>query len=504
MKTKRIFYNLVVGVFGQVIAIILGLLLPRYFIGTFGSEINGIVNTVTQIYVYINLLEAGVGTATIQALYKPISSDNKQEINSILSATSNYYKKTGILYLLAVFVFAFSFPFLFKTTVDNFTIFCIVLFSGLGGVINFFFQGKYRLLLEAEGKSYIISSLTTSISIISTVIKIILIIKGFNVIAVQFSFFVINLLQVFVIGRIIQKSYKWIDLKVSPNYNAISQKNSVLIHQVSFMVFSNTDVLLLSMFIGFKIVSVYSLYALIFRTVSTLLSIANNSAAFALGQVFHKDIERFKKLIDTNEFVFFVLSFSAFTSVYIVIIEFMKLYTRGPGFSDINYIDKNLAFMFMAIEVLKSVKPVMNSVVNVSGHFKQTTNRAILEMIINLVVSLICVNIFGVYGVLIGTVCALLYRSNDFVLYVNKKILNRSPLKSYARWIFNIILCVLIVYLTRNIHISSSSYIEFLKGGIIIFTLVTSVFVILNSILFKSDLKVIIDYIKLRTRKNLS
>ena len=445
MKTKRIFYNLIVGVLGQVIAIILGLLLPRYFIGTFGSEINGIVNTVTQIYIYINLLEAGVGTATIQALYKPISSDNKQEINSILSATSNYYKKTGILYLLAVFVFAFSFPFLFKTTVDNFTIFCIVLFSGLGGVINFFFQGKYRLLLEAEGKSYIISSLTTSISIISTVIKIILIIKGFNVIAVQFSFFVINLLQVFVIGRIIQKSYKWIDLKVSPNYNAISQKNSVLIHQVSFMVFSNTDVLLLSMFIGFKIVSVYSLYALIFRTVSTLLSIANNSAAFALGQVFHKDIERFKKLIDTNEFVFFVLSFSAFTSVYIVIIEFMKLYTRGPGFSDINYIDKNLAFMFMAIEVLKSVKPVMNSVVNVSGHFKQTTNRAILEMIINLVVSLICVNIFGVYGVLIGTVCALLYRSNDFVLYVNKKILNRSPLKSYARWIFNIVLCVLIV-----------------------------------------------------------
>ena len=131
MKRKKILYNLIVGVFGQVITILLGLILPKFFITSFGSEVNGLVASVTQIYVYINLLEAGVGTATLQALYKPISNDNKDEINSILSATSNYYKKTGILYFLAVILFSISFPFIFKTNIDKLTIFLIVLFSGL-------------------------------------------------------------------------------------------------------------------------------------------------------------------------------------------------------------------------------------------------------------------------------------------------------------------------------------------------------------------------------------
>lgn len=46
----------------------------------------------------------------------------------------------------------------------------------------------------------------------------------------------------------IHKNYGWIDLSVEPNEAAISQKNSVLIHQISTLVFSNTDVLVLSVF----------------------------------------------------------------------------------------------------------------------------------------------------------------------------------------------------------------------------------------------------------------
>lgn len=35
----------------------------------------------------------------------------------------------------------------------------------------------------------------------------------------------------------IHKNYGWIDLSVEPNEAAISQKNSVLIHQISTLVF---------------------------------------------------------------------------------------------------------------------------------------------------------------------------------------------------------------------------------------------------------------------------
>lgn len=485
MKRKKILYNLIVGVFGQVVTILLGLILPKFFITSFGSEVNGLVASVTQIYVYINLLEAGVGTATLQALYKPISNDNKDEINSILSATSNYYKKTGILYFLAVILFSISFPFIFKTNIDKLTIFLIVLFSGLGGVINYLFQGKYRILLEAEGKNYILMSLSTLITIMTSITKIILILKGFNVVFVQLSFFIINLLQVLVIGYIIKKDYKWVNLNASPNYEAISQKKSVLVHQLSFLVFSNTDILILTIFTNFKVVSVYALYNQFFKAVSQMVSIANSSGTFALGQLFNKDINRFKKLIDCNEFIFFILSFSCYSALFICIIPFLQIYTKG--FTDINYIDINLAILFLLIEVFKVSKPVMNTVVTIAGHFEQTINRAIIEMIINVTVSLIGVYFFGIYGVLIGTIVALAYRSNDFVLYANKQILDRSPKKSYFRWIFNTVFMVIIIFTFNKFNISFIGYMDFFLQGIIIFCIIFIITIILNSIIFKED-----------------
>lgn len=333
MNRKKVVNNIIFGILGQVISILLGLLVPRLVIINYGSEMNGLLSSVIQIYAFFSLLEAGVGTATLQALYKPLSLNDKNEVNSILSATSNYYKKTGILYFLAVILFSVSFPFIFNTNIDKLTIFLIVLFSGLSGVINYFFQGKYRILLEAEGKNYILMSLSTLITIATSFIKIIMIIKGFNVVAVQASFFVINLLQVIVIGFIIKKDYKWVNLNVTPNYGAISQKKSVLVHQLSFLVFSNTDILILTMFTNFKVVSVYALYNQFFKAVSQMLSIANSSGTFALGQLFNRDIERFKQFIDFNEFIFFILSFSCYSALFICLIPFFtNIYYRFHGY----------------------------------------------------------------------------------------------------------------------------------------------------------------------------
>ena len=60
------------------------------------------------------------------------------------------------------------------------------------------------------------------------------------------------------------------------------------------------------------------------------------------------------------------------------------------------------------------------------------------EAVINVSVSLACVFRFGIYGVLAGTIAALFYRTNDMILYANRKILGRSPWKTYRRWIVNL------------------------------------------------------------------
>lgn len=62
-------YNILTSVLGQVITIVLGVVIPRLVLVNLGSENNGLLSSITQVLGYASLLEAGVGLASLQALY---------------------------------------------------------------------------------------------------------------------------------------------------------------------------------------------------------------------------------------------------------------------------------------------------------------------------------------------------------------------------------------------------------------------------------------------------
>ena len=80
MKYKKSLTNIAVGVFTQGCTLLLGILIPRLFILGYGSEINGLMSTINQFFGYAALLEAGVGLATMQALYKPLAFDDRKSV----------------------------------------------------------------------------------------------------------------------------------------------------------------------------------------------------------------------------------------------------------------------------------------------------------------------------------------------------------------------------------------------------------------------------------------
>ena len=77
MNIKRSFYNIFFGMLSQIISIVLGIVIPRLVLISLGSESNGLLSSINQALVYLSLLEAGIGTATLQALYKPVAEKDK-------------------------------------------------------------------------------------------------------------------------------------------------------------------------------------------------------------------------------------------------------------------------------------------------------------------------------------------------------------------------------------------------------------------------------------------
>lgn len=456
MESTKIKRNLIFGFSSEILAILLGIVIPKLTLTSYGSEINGLLSSVTQIYSYITLLEAGIGTATLQALYKTLGKKDVAKTNAVLAATNKYYHRTGGLYLVAIILFSIIYPLCVKSDIPVATIVLVIILNGIGSVINFFFQGKYMLLLQAEGKNYIQSSLTMVVNLLKNLTKIVLMGKGMDVVAVQMVAVAVSVIQMMYISWYIHRYYKWIDLSVKPDLKAISQSKNVMIHQICGLVLNNTDTLILTIVCGLKIVSVYSMYTLLFSMISMALNTISNSVVYYISQVFHTDRILYNKLIDSFEVCYMAIVFSLYSVADFFILPFMKLYTSGV--TDINYIDEKLPLLFIMTYLLNCGRKSSMITIDTAGHFKLTQNRAIIEAVINLAVSLFAVRYLGIYGVLLGTIVALLYRTNDMILYANKKILNRPPWIVYRRWADNVVLFACITMINRWLPLRLASF----------------------------------------------
>lgn len=502
-KAKKSILNVSTGILSQAITIALGIIIPRLVLVNLGSETNGLLNSITQILSYAVLLEAGVGMATTQALYGPLANNDRKSINGIMSATNLFYKKTGLMYIVVVLGIAILYPLFVKSELPKLVIIAVIILSGFPSAINYYFQGKYKLLLNADGKSYVITNITTCIYICTSICKILLLTQGFDVVALQAMYLIFNIVQMLIYSVYIKKNYRWLNVKTSPDYNSISQKNSVMFHQISGLVFSNTDMILLSLFTNLKIVSVYSMYVMLFGMIGTLIQNVNSGVMFALGQAYNSDKKLFFKLHDSFELYNMTLTFSLFCIASIFITPFLKLYTEGVN--DISYIDNILPYLFIATYLLENGRTSSMKVINYAGHFKQTKHHAMIEMCINLIVSIVGVNLWGIYGVLFGTIAALLFRTNAMIIYASKKLMNRSSWIVYRRWLLNLFMFVIITIISKKIYIPSENYFQIIVSAVICCIIIIPIFFFISSIseikTFKNTIALLKPYLKNLKRK---
>lgn len=459
---KKSAKNLIYQILGQVITISFGLVLPRLFMTNYGSEVNGLLNSLSQFLVCLSLFEAGIGIAASQALYEPVALNNWDGINGILSAINLYYKRTGRLYLVSLLILSVCYPLLVDSSLSFLTICGAVFFSGIGNVVMFYFQGKYQCLLNVDGRLYVMANLGTIISVLTSMSKVVLIYLHANIVVILAFSFLLHCLQAGYILWYVRR-YPRLRLDVRPNTQALSQKNAVLIHQISTIIFRNTDVMILTVVCGLRVVSVYSTFKLITSQLENLLAIPLKSISFTLGQNFQTDRALYIRRIDLVESFYSAALYALMSVTLFLFLPFMRLYTAGV--TDINYVDPWLALLFVLISLLDKSRTVTYYSIEYAGHFRATLPYTILESSINLAVSLVGVYFLGIYGVLLGTVVALGYRTNQIILYSNHKVLGRSTMKTYAIYGVNIALFFATQLLFRRCFPEPASYPQFIAVG---------------------------------------
>ena len=463
---KEAYYNAIISGACQVIIIILGFLVPRLFISNYGSNVNGLLGTISQIFTYVALIESGIGAATQNALYKPIAASDNKRICEILTASKKYYHKVTVYYALVVAGMAFALPFVIKTDVDYWTIVGIVIFEGASGVVNFWFLEHWKMLMAAEGKQHVIARIDLVSRVLSYLVKIILAYMMVNIVFIQAGYFVVALVALFLYRRYIKKQYAWVHYTdADESIPELKDRNSYVVNDVAWTVFSSTDMVLISIIFNTAYASVYSVYNMVYNALTALMNSIYNSVAYVLGQNYHKDIELYKKLHDSYELVFIIEISALMSCCSVLMIPFISFYTRGV--SDINYIYKFFPLLFGLVQILSWDRYVSGNLLLVDGKAKRAASYSVVEAILNVTFSILLSLIIGIYGIIIATVVALLYKVIRLTYDANHMILKRSSSGTVKR-----ILCNLFVYLSIEVFswikpISVNSIAEFILAGVL-------------------------------------
>lgn len=488
--------NIIIGLGGQLIVMFFGIIIPRIMIVNYGSDVNGLVSTITQIFTYMALLEAGIGQASRNILFKYFANGDKKNISKIASLAMMYYRKVTVVYGICVIVMAFLLPIGIKSDVDYFTIFFVVLFHGMAGVVSFYFIQNQKSIFLADGRSYFINGVETTNKVASYITRIVMAYLHFNIAYVQFVYFVITVLKAVIYSSYFKKKYGWIKLHRADKSEKLPDRNSYIITEIAWTIFMSTDMIVLSIFVSAKLSSVYSVYNMIFTSLNVLLDAVYSSINYELGMNYHRDLKRYKKIHYTFMSIFVGGMTVLMSTTYLLIMPFIKLYTNG--INDANYLNESLPLLFCLVQIISWSRYIQGNLTGVAGYAKSTSRISLIEALINITLSIVLVPRFGIVGVLIATVIALPLKV-IYCTYISDKVIFKD---SYVRTIsilgINYMIFGVTVFAGKFIKLNINSYFDFLINGIFILIIILAIGIILNTVVNRECIEIIRNYIRHR------
>ena len=486
-RKKRLAKNISSSLIYQITVIVCGFILPRLILVTYGSSINGLVNSISQFMQLIAFLELGVGSVVESALYKPIAERNKSQIDSIVSSAEKFFKIFALVMLVYVGILCFVYPFLvideydFIYTVSLIIVMCISFFS------QYYFGVVDRLFLSAAQLGYIQYNAQTITLVMSTVLCAIFMQMGLSIHIVKLTTSLIYLIRPIVLRLFVNKKYL-INRKIKNDDEPIKQKWNGVAQHVASVVLENTDVVVLTVFSSLTDVSVYSVYHMIVYGVKTLTLSMTAGVKALLGEMWAKKSQNeLRFFFNYFEWVMHSVVVIIFTCTAVLSVPFVLVYTQG--LRDANYDVPLFAFVLVVANACHCLRIPYSTMIMAGGHYKQTQQKFIISTIINIVSSVVLVNFWGLIGVAIGTLLSMIYQTVWMAKYTIINFLDKSNNRHIKLFLVDVITALTIYIVAGRFTLGNITYYSWIMLAIKVLLVSVIVSFVYNFVFYRNYIK---------------
>lgn len=411
-RTQNTLFNFTSSLGGVCIMLVMQFVVQTVFINTLGKSYLGINGLFTNILSMLSLTEFGVGSAILFKLYEPISKEDHHRIVLLMKFYKNVYRIIGtVIALIGLGVIPFL-PYLMKdydklVSLNLNAAFIFVLFL-VKTVSSYVFFAYKSAIINANQKEYLINLISYLFTICGGIVQIV-----FLLIYPKFEIYVIIsvlqvLLQNVAIAVLANKMYPYITERTKEKIErkeiieVVKDCSAIFLYKLNSVVLKATDNIVLSVFIGLEMVGMYSNYYVFYTTINSLCSRIFGSVSHSLGNLHTThDNKHEYQVFEVVNLITAILGGTAFVGVFVVADEFVLSWIGQK------WLIPQPFSLLMGLELYTLASRVaISKYRSTMGLFQQAKWRPLAGIVINLAVSIVLVNLWGICGVLVGTIVA--------------------------------------------------------------------------------------------------
>ena len=437
MRTNKLIKNTISSLILQIVTIFTGFVIPKLILESYGSEVNGLLNSITQFLSIIAFLELGVGAVVQSALYKPLAENNISKLNEIYASAQKFFSRLAKALCCYVIVLIFIYP-LFSSNHFNITyVVSLIIIMSINSVAQYYFGIVNSLFLTADQKGYIQYNVQILTVVINTIFCIILIKAKFSIHIVKLTTALIYLIRPIYLNYYIKRKYN-INKKIKLDYEPIEQKWNGVAQHIAAIILDGTDTIVLTIFADLKLVSVYSVYYLVVSGIKAMFNAMTTGVQALLGNIYARGCK--EELIDTfkmTEWIIHLVTIFIMGIAACLITPFVLVYTNGVN--DANYNQKLFGYLISFAYAAYCLRLPYHIMIRACGRYRETQKNYIFSAVINILISIIFVWRYGLVGVAIGTLCAMLFQAIGLARYNAKNIVGLSYIDMLKPFIIDIL-----------------------------------------------------------------
>ncbi|WP_052880220.1 lipopolysaccharide biosynthesis protein [Vibrio coralliirubri] len=481
--SKNIVFTLII----TILTTFLSFLMNKYLLNILGDDELGLFRLLSQMIFYLALLDLGISTSATVAYYKPLIENDKKKISVIYSTIEQFYKKVSILtVILGVLLIPLLIYIIDFNSYKMLSIYWLIFVFNAAAA---FLMNKYVILFLADQKVFFVKAVTGVALLLERAFQIVLIVKFESFLLFICAGILSNVIKFVFFKMKMKKQYHIIESGSEYDANIKSDAGKMFFHKLSHIVLYNTDNIIIAKFISLSAVAAYSSYLMLTSLVMTIVSIFHSVVDPIVGQLIvkQKNIKNYDLWYVLFRFSFWVAGFTSLGFYY-----FATPFIHNWLGDQLTLSQIIVAFLLVNLffDIIKWPTEILKYKY---AYYKDIYNP-IIEVFVNLALSLYLVRIYGLAGVIWGTIVVNLI-SNLIVkpIIVFRCCLNMSIykyVKSFSFAMCEMVFTVFIVhYIFSNLKLLSdgisSSWVDFL-WTVILFSLVYIIVWFLSISVFRS------------------